>query len=302
MILNIRNILAYGYAKLLYLNGSVNKAIKDGISGKHILSIYFHNPEKGLFEKCIKWLKRKGYKFLSVDELIQIRDGLIEFPKGGVIVTVDDGWKENIPNIVRISKKESIPVTIFITAEPLKTMNSYWWSYVKKANQLNIPIQSIEELKKIDNSKRVKIINDLRSKIIIEKESMTITELKEINENKTISIGSHTVSHPILTKCSDLESSYEIKCSKEELENIINKQIKYFAYPNGNYGLREIEILKKSGYKAAFSTITDYLTKKNLDKTFQYPRFEVLENVSFAENICRITGVWFKKQHKIKYL
>lgn len=302
MILNIRNILAYGYAKLLYLNGSVNKAIKDGISGKHILSIYFHNPEKGLFEKCIKWLKRKGYKFLSVDELIQIRDGLIEFPKGGVIVTIDDGWKENIPNIVRISKKESIPVTIFITAEPLKTMNSYWWSYVKKANQMNIPIQSIEELKKIDNSKRVKIINDLRSKIIIEKESMTITELKEINENKTISIGSHTVSHPILTKCSDLESSYEIKCSKEELENIINKQIKYFAYPNGNYGLREIEILKKSGYKAAFSTITDYLTKKNLDKTFQYPRFEVLENVSFAENICRITGVWFKKQHKIKYL
>lgn len=302
MKLNIRNILAYGYAKLLYLNGSVDKAVKEGLSGDHILSIYFHNPEKGLFEKCVKWLKRKGYKFLSVDELIQIRDGLIKFPKGGVIVTVDDGWKENIPNIVRISKKESIPVTIFITAEPLKTMNSYWWSYVKKANQLNIPIQSIEELKKIDNSKRVKIINDLRSKIIVEKESMTISELKEINENKIITIGSHTVSHPILTKCSHLESSYEIKSSKEELEKIINKPVKYFAYPNGNYGLREIEILKDNGYTAAFSTITDYIKISSIDKTFQYPRFEILENVSFAENICRITGVWFKKQHKIKYL
>jgi peptidoglycan/xylan/chitin deacetylase (PgdA/CDA1 family) len=131
---------------------------------------------------------------------------------------------------------------------------------------------------------------------------MTITELKEINENKTITIGSHTVSHPVLTKCSDVESSYEINFSKEELENIINKQVKYFAYPNGNYGLREIEILKNNGYTAAFSTITDYLTKNNLDKIFQYPRFEILENVSFAENICRITGVWFKKQHKIKYL
>jgi peptidoglycan/xylan/chitin deacetylase (PgdA/CDA1 family) len=302
MRLNIRNILAYGYAKLLYLNGSVDKAIKEGISGNHILSIYFHNPEKGLFEKCIKWLKRKGFKFLSVDELIQIRDGLIEFPKGCVIITVDDGWKENIPNIVMISKRESIPVTIFITVEPLKTMNSYWWSYVKKAIQLKIQVPGIEELKKIDNSKRVKIINDLRSKIIIEKESMTITELKEINENKTITIGSHTVSHPVLTKCSDVESSYEINFSKEELENIINKQVKYFAYPNGNYGLREIEILKNNGYTAAFSTITDYLTKNNLDKIFQYPRFEILENVSFAENICRITGVWFKKQHKIKYL
>lgn len=302
MKLNSRNILAYGYAKLLSLNGSVDKAVKEGLTGKYILSIYFHNPEKGLFEKCIKWLKGKGFKFLSVDELIQIKDGLVEFPKGGVIVTVDDGWKENVPNIVMISKNESIPVTIFITAEPLKTMNSYWWSYVKKANQLNIPVQSIEELKKIDNSKRVKIISDLRSKINIEKQSMTMTELKEINEDKTISIGSHTVSHPILTKCSHLESSYEIKCSKEELENIINKPIKYFAYPNGNYGLREIEILKNNGYTAAFSTITDYLSKKNIEKTFQYPRFEILENISFAENICRMTGVWFKNRNKIKYL
>lgn len=302
MKLNIRNILAYGYAKLLYLNGSVDKALKEGLSGDHILSIYFHNPEKGLFEKCVKWLKRKGYKFLSVDELIPIRDGLIEFPKGGVIVTADDGWKENIPNIVMISKRESIPVTIFITAEPLKTMNSYWWSYVKKAIQLKIQVQNIEELKKIDNSKRVEIINELRSKIIIEKESMTISELKEINENKTITIGSHTVSHPILTKCSHLESSYEIKCSKEELEKIINKPVKYFAYPNGNYGLREIEILKDNGYTAAFSTITDYIKINSIDKIFQYPRFEILDNVSFAENICRITGVWFKKQHKIKYL
>jgi peptidoglycan/xylan/chitin deacetylase (PgdA/CDA1 family) len=142
MRLNIRNILAYGYAKLLYLNGSVDKAIKEGISGNHILSIYFHNPEKGLFEKCIKWLKRKGFKFLSVDELIQIRDGLIEFPKGCVIITVDDGWKENIPNIVMISKRESIPVTIFITVEPLKTMNSYWWSYVKKQFNLKFRFQA----------------------------------------------------------------------------------------------------------------------------------------------------------------
>jgi peptidoglycan/xylan/chitin deacetylase (PgdA/CDA1 family) len=302
MRLNIRNILAYGYAKLLYLNGRIDKAVKEGLMGNHILSIYFHNPDKGLFEKCIKWLKRKGYKFLSVDELIQIRDGLIQFPKGGIIITVDDGWKENIPNIVMISKKESIPVTIFITAEPLKSMNSYWWSYVKKAIQLKIQVQSIEELKKIDNSERVNIINELRSKIIIEKQSMTITELKEINKYKTISIGSHTISHPILTKCSDLESSNEIKSSKDELEKVIEKSIKYFAYPNGNYGLREIENLKKNGYTAAFSTIPDYLTKGNLDKTFQYPRFEILENVSFAENICRITGVWFKKNHKIKYL
>jgi hypothetical protein len=60
----------------------------------------------------------------------------------------------------------------------------------------------------------------------------------------------------------------------------IEKSIKYFAYPNGNYGLREIENLKKNGYTAAFSTIPDYLTKGNLDKTFQYPRFEILEDLT----------------------
>jgi peptidoglycan/xylan/chitin deacetylase (PgdA/CDA1 family) len=296
MKLSTRNIMAYGYAKYLMWNGSIKKANKDGLSGKHILSIYFHNPEKELFEKCIKWLIDRGYIFLSVDDLNQIRIGNKNFPKGGVVITVDDGWKENIPNIVKTSKSYAIPVTIFVTVEPLKSNKSYWWSYVKKANMLKEMNYRIEEIKCLENSERNKLIDSIRKDIHIEKESMNISDLVEIQSIESINIGSHTNTHPILTKCGYNRAEYEISNSKKQLEKILNKPIKYFAYPNGCYGKREMKFLENNDYDIAFSTTTEYLKENDLWNRYQYPRFEILENVSFAENICRLTGVWFKKK------
>jgi peptidoglycan/xylan/chitin deacetylase (PgdA/CDA1 family) len=298
MKLSIRNIIAYWYAKYIIWNGSIKKINEEGLSGKHILSIYFHNPTKDLFEKCINWLIEKGYVFISVEDLNQIRIGNKNFPNGSVILTVDDGWKYNIQNIVYPSNKLSIPVTIFITVEPLKSSKSYWWSYVKKAKDIKNLNINVEDLKKLENSERNKIVNRLRKKIHLEKESMSEDELIEITHQKSVSIGSHTITHPILTKCGYNRAENEIKNSKIHLEKIIKNPIKYFAYPNGDYGEREIKLLEKHGYEIAFSTRTEYLNKGELSNRYRYPRFEVMENVSFAENICRMTGVWFKNKSK----
>ena len=57
-----------------------------------------------------------------------------------------------------------------------------------------------------------------------------------------------------------------------------------------------MKILENNNYEIAFSTRPEYLKEKDLWDRYQYPRFEILENVSFAENICRLTGVWFTKK------
>ena len=98
--------------------------------------------------------------------------------------------------------------------------------------------------------------------------------------------------------CDDQESASEIRDSKAKLEGWLGKEMAHFAYPNGLYGEREIQLLKESGYKTAYTTIPKYLTRENFDNLFTLPRFDVLENVSFAENICRMTGVWFHRKEK----
>jgi hypothetical protein len=39
------------------------------------------------------------------------------------------------------------------------------------------------------------------------------------------------------------------------------------------------------------------LTAENIKEKYMLPRFEVLKDVSFAENICRMSGVWFRKNN-----
>ena len=65
-----------------------------------------------------------------------------------------------------------------------------------------------------------------------------------------------------------------------------------------NSAIELFKLIEKHGYDIAFSTRTEYMNKCELSNRYQYPRFEVMENVSFAENICRMTGVWFKTKSK----
>ena len=91
-----------------------------------------------------------------------------------------------------------------------------------------------------------------------------------MSKNKNILIGSHTLSHPILTKCSENLVKHELTESKNILEKWLEKPIKSFAYPNGEYRAREIEILKESGYEIAFSTKQQYLTTENRNQRSVY--------------------------------
>jgi peptidoglycan/xylan/chitin deacetylase (PgdA/CDA1 family) len=73
-----------------------------------------------------------------------------------------------------------------------------------------------------------------------------------------IEIGAHTVSHPILTSLSDASARHEIAEGKRQLEAILGKPVRYFAYPNGKHGMdfdeRHVAMAREVGFDAAFST------------------------------------------------
>ncbi len=296
MEFTIRNIGAYFVSYLLILSGKVRKINNKASNSEIILSVYFHNPTRKLFESTVKWFIKNKYKFISVEDLNEILKSEIEFPKSTVVFTVDDGWKDNKINIVSIANKYKVPVTIFATTDPIEKEEGFWWSYISKGKSIGLIKKTVNELKIVPNSFRIKNLLQVKSTIKIDREALTIEELKEISSHNNIIIGSHTISHPILTKCSTRLVEYELKESKNILEKWINKPIKSFAYPNGEFKEREIEILKRNGYEIAFSTKQKYLTTDNRNQRFSIPRFDVLENVSFTENICRMTGVWFYRK------
>ena len=252
------------------------------------------NLDKKLFEFCITWLKNNKFQFLSQEDILLIASNSKPFPKGGVVVTVDDGWKTNEENIVAIANKYEVPVTIFISSEPVEKGN-FWWPYIEAANKQRLTSISIETLKKVPNEERREVLQGIKSNVQLSRQAMTIDQLRNISKSKNITIGSHTVTHPILTNCNNEETKFELKTSKEQIESWIKKKVYCFAYPNGDYGEREIRHLKMLGYTSAFTTEAAYLTEDSLQNLYELPRFVIWENISKAEAICRILGIWQKK-------
>lgn len=297
MKLTIRNVLTYLYANYLMLRGDVQNAITQLKNGQYILSIYFHDPSKPLFGKCMKWLSQQGIFFIDLNTLHDIAIGNMPFPKGAVVLTVDDGWKTNKTNIVELVHQQNIPITIFVTTEQVLAGNGYWWSYVKLANKAGYLNLNTEQVKLMENKSRVELLTKLKDRFCVGREAMTVDELQEVVKNGKVMIGSHTVSHPILPRCTDEEVYTELSHSKKQLEDLLKHEINGFAYPNGDFSEREINMVERAGYQLAFTTKPIYMTSENLKEKYRLPRFEVLKDVSFAENICRMSGVWFRKNN-----
>jgi peptidoglycan/xylan/chitin deacetylase (PgdA/CDA1 family) len=67
-------------------------------------------------------------------------------------------------------------------------------------------------------------------------------------------IGSHTLSHPMLTRCSDVELENEILGSKSLLENQLGVPTRSISFPGGRYDRRVVEACQKAGYGRIYTS------------------------------------------------
>ncbi|HEY0900129.1 MAG TPA: polysaccharide deacetylase family protein, partial [Sphingobacteriaceae bacterium] len=193
MLFSSRYFLSFLLSHLLILTGVVRRAKKKALSGECILSIYLHDPSRSEFESCVKWLLKNKFQPISTSQLEALSSGVKPFPKGGVIITVDDGWRSNETNIVEIAHKYKVPVTIFVATEPVE-QGTFWWSYIRDAGKKKI-------LKEVPNEERMAVISDLKARQQPQRDAMTKDQIRRISGFENITIGGHTHTHPILPNC-----------------------------------------------------------------------------------------------------
>jgi poly-beta-1,6-N-acetyl-D-glucosamine N-deacetylase len=301
MKLSGRNLIGWLVANLLIMLGFVSRATKKAINRENILTICFHKPSKKEFESCVKWLLKNRFVLLSTGEVDQIIYQGLPIPKGAVVLTVDDGWQSNEANVVAIANKYGVPVTIYITTEAIEE-GAYWWSYTQEAKKQKSRHPSDKTLKKVPNEERLLTVNKIKQHIAVQRQAMTIEQVRRISRSDYVTIGCHTHTHPILPNCSTAQVYAELQLSRQKLESWIGKPVTSFAYPNGDFSQRETRILAELNFTHAFSMQHRYLTSGLLEESFNLPRFGFLENASLAENICRMVGLWQPLMLKFKRL
>jgi peptidoglycan/xylan/chitin deacetylase (PgdA/CDA1 family) len=69
-----------------------------------------------------------------------------------------------------------------------------------------------------------------------------------------VEIGSHTVTHPILTRIDKQGLRYELCESKAQLEAVLGRQVDLFCFPNGDYDGQVVREAEGAGYRCAVTT------------------------------------------------
>jgi peptidoglycan/xylan/chitin deacetylase (PgdA/CDA1 family) len=119
--------------------------------------------------------------------------------------------------------------------------------------------------------------------------SLSPEELSALAEGQLVEIAAHTVTHPFLSAQSTALQQDEIKQSKIDLEQVINRPVTSFSYPFGDRTVETIELTKTSGFNCACSTNPDIAWRQS--NAFDLPRFAIedWDGEEFAKQLLK----WF---------
>jgi peptidoglycan/xylan/chitin deacetylase (PgdA/CDA1 family) len=141
---------------------------------------------------------------------------------------------------------------------------------IKRLLQTHLPLKIRE---KITNDIFKSILNydekDFAKKIYMNK-----NHLIEMNKNN-MTIGSHGYNHFWWKNINYKDQLLEIKKSIEYFKKIrvFNENFSV-CYPYGSYNLKTLKILKSFNVKFALTTKVNSLSKNNINKNFELPRFD----------------------------
>ena len=104
-------------------------------------------------------------------------------------------------------------------------------------------------------------------------------EIAELAADPLVTIGAHTVNHPMLKKVpNDAAVRAEMEMSRSVLEAALGKRPEHLAYPVGDAtsaGPREFRIAAELGFKTAVTTRPGVLFKEHRDHLTALPRISV---------------------------
>jgi peptidoglycan/xylan/chitin deacetylase (PgdA/CDA1 family) len=209
-----------------------------------------------------------------------------DVPDNLIVITFDDGYRDNYTNAFPILKELSIPATIFLATDGIGSGGILWhdrvFSAFRKTN-----VNFLEEFGSLSRHRlgtigeklfaQQEVLNFIRSQddrermhwidLLVNK--LEVADCSEarglmlswdeayLMHKSGISFGSHTVTHPILSKLSCDQARQEIEGSKAIIEKSLATQVRSFAYPNGktnDFSDSTKRLLKEAGYICALTT------------------------------------------------
>jgi peptidoglycan/xylan/chitin deacetylase (PgdA/CDA1 family) len=228
-----------------------------------------------------------------------------------VVVTFDDGYRDNLTNALPIAESKGVPITVFVTSGILGNHNGFWWDrlgtllrarppHVREIDlpvggrNVRLPLGSSGIRADLDSVRRhllpLRVTEIERALDAVSEQwqvgsapppdagTLSSEDLLRLAASDTATIGAHTVDHVRLQDRPAGEQQDTISGSKGELEQCIGRAVSHFSYPFGgrnDFDDRSVDAVRSAGFDTAYTTIPG--TARSSTDPYRLPRRLVMD-------------------------
>ncbi len=275
-------------------------------------------------------LLKECYRVVTPDQVRDWLAEEKPLPELSVLLTCDDGLRSSLTSMVPILREEELSCLFFVLgASAEETPASLWYEDLynlllaapagrhqfdshlafdlgdhaqRRAEWWNL----VKKLSQRDHSARLRFLEKARQSLAVpegpgvgtkyseaRRERFSILNSQELRElvKQGMSVGSHTLSHPILSQQSTEDAWKEISESRILLEKAIAQPVWALAYPFGDpasVGSRDMLMAQQAGFQCAFMNVGGGFGAQL--PRFALPRVHVSAGMNLSEFEAHVSG------------
>lgn len=260
------------------------------------------------FDAVLQLLKKRDFKVVTLDQAVEhLHSGAGNGQKIAVL-TFDDGYRDNLEWALPILKREKMPMTLFVTTGFAARKARLWWVEVEEAVgraqriELRLPsgIRRFETASTAEKERAAgEILALLRAtpqadldgcvdrlsrehgidpRALVEELCLDWDGIRAMAAEPMVTIGAHTVSHPMLAKVPEERALCELTQARTVIAHKIGFEPRHVAYPvgdPGSAGAREFALAADAGYVSGVTTRPGILFAEHARHLLALPRISV---------------------------
>jgi peptidoglycan/xylan/chitin deacetylase (PgdA/CDA1 family) len=256
----------------------------------------------------VSYLRRAELDLVSLDEMHRrLSEG--DFSRRFVCLTFDDGYRDTLQWAYPVLKQADIPFAVYVATGFPDRLGEMWWlaleAVIARNNRIGLVIdgrnrtfdcattgekralydelywwlrrrRTEEELRAVVRNLAACYQVDIAA--FCRELCMGWEELAQLAADPLVTIGAHTVNHPILAKLPKEAARAEMDFSRSIIEAALTVRPQHLCYPVGDptsAGPREFAIAAELGFKTAVTTRPGVLFPEHRDHLMALPRISL---------------------------
>jgi peptidoglycan/xylan/chitin deacetylase (PgdA/CDA1 family) len=258
--------------------------------------------------RVVRTLRRSGFDFLSLDEMHH-RMTERDFSRRFVCLTFDDGYRDTLQWAYPILKDAEVPFAVYVPTSFPDRLGELWWlaleAVIARNDRIGLAIdgrdrkfdcRTVAEKRALydelywwlrsrsTEAELREVVRNLAAFYHVDIAAfcnelcMSWSELAELAADPLVTIGAHTVTHPMLAKLTRDAVRSEMDLSRSVIEAALALRPQHLSYPFGDRtsaAAREFEIAAELGFKTAVTTRPGVLFPGHSQRMLALPRISL---------------------------